>query len=631
MSENASDSDLAKLPPEAVPRPPSAEDAPAVGQWYWKKLEDDSGGEWLGCVTHVGTNYVALKGPEYQSRVHLDELADVCRREPRAKEIIAEKIEAQRQIIAQSTRQIAAIASRLQLGGESSDTREIASYRGGAVEAYKADLISARDAGLPALQKQIEAASDAMKSWLVAESIPIVATMRESYGSALEKIKKRIAGVELYAGLVEESVKIRAGAPAPPETPVHLFQRRLYMDEECLANYQAGGMTFEDLESFEAWLARDENLSRILPTPRSAVAFRVRRCAKEREGSLIESFVKMCFGGRDEDMLTYLYMRNGGQVHRLSTSIDFGEKLYPDLEHQLVTGAKIYAVMFAGEVQRLATEGEYLDVVESARRCREEVARLPKDCDVTEVWAVERKYRTRDDEGRYYLWDRSSVYYDDITDEVRSRMEEHNRLVLLLQGLFDRSEVFHPHPPYKLWDAADFGRAITLVYDDSRALTNGERPDFAAYQARVNAGMRPGCMAVGQEEAWLVREAERYNKNLERTMRYPDREYAMRKKYRPDGDPGPGVVAEVKSVRGNLCTFTWERRPAREPSWRPSAKIVTDKISVPTTSLLCVDGYRPGDYKIFYADPRTRAEYLQWAPLLLRAEEWHARRTSGEG
>jgi hypothetical protein len=45
---------------------------------------------------------------------------------------------------------------------------------------------------------------------------------------------------------------------------------------------------------------------------------------------------------------------------------------------------------------------------------------------------------------------------------------------------------------------------------------------------------------------------------------------------------------------------------------------------VPADQLFNVSAYRPGDYKQFFADHRTRAEYLRWAPLLLTAEEFHA-------
>lgn len=41
----------------------------------------------------------------------------------------------------------------------------------------------------------------------------------------------------------------------------------------------------------------------------------------------------------------------------------------------------------------------------------------------------------------------------------------------------------------------------------------------------------------------------------------------------------------------------------------------------PQAELLNVDAYATGDYKQFYADPRTRMDYVVWAPLLLIAED----------
>jgi hypothetical protein len=47
-------------------------------------------------------------------------------------------------------------------------------------------------------------------------------------------------------------------------------------------------------------------------------------------------------------------------------------------------------------------------------------------------------------------------------------------------------------------------------------------------------------------------------------------------------------------------------------------------IKVSASRLLNVDAYTPGDYHQFFDDPRTRALYLKWAPLLLTAEDYHA-------
>ena len=62
---------------------------------------------------------------------------------------------------------------------------------------------------------------------------------------------------------------------------------------------------------------------------------------------------------------------------------------------------------------------------------------------------------------------------------------------------------------------------------------------------------------------------------------------------------------------------------------RDSSQIQT-KIVVNVDTLFNVSAYKPGDFKQFYSDPRTRAEYLQWAPLLLTAENWHAKQRKGK-
>jgi hypothetical protein len=50
---------------------------------------------------------------------------------------------------------------------------------------------------------------------------------------------------------------------------------------------------------------------------------------------------------------------------------------------------------------------------------------------------------------------------------------------------------------------------------------------------------------------------------------------------------------------------------------------------VPVSELFNVDAYQPGDFKQFFADPRTRGQYLVWAPMLIAAEEYQAARGAG--
>ena len=189
----------------------------------------------------------------------------------------------------------------------------------------------------------------------------------------------------------------------------------------------------------------------------------------------------------------------------------------------------------------------------------------------------------------------------------------------MLQGLLDRSPVLHPHPPWQLWTPEGFGSALELVYDASRALVAGEAPDFEAYRTRLNASLVAGSITVGQDPLWLAIERQKeYDRHAH--QRGSGQYYLTH--WHPDGNPGPGTLAQVAhhARRTSQCTFAWLRERQTEPRGEP----IRTTFTCPDDQLLNVSAYTPGDFRIFFDDPRTREEYLQWAPLLLEAEEYHA-------
>lgn len=183
--------------------------------------------------------------------------------------------------------------------------------------------------------------------------------------------------------------------------------------------------------------------------------------------------------------------------------------------------------------------------------------------------------------------------------------------------------MLHPHPPVRSWTAGGFDQAIKLVYDSYHALTHGEPPDFEGYRAAANASLDAGCVVVGQERAWMLREAKREAARMDANWRTPhNARYPTL--FRPDGDPGPGYLAKVTDWSRGKATFRWLRdRRARAAYGQPNT-LLPATIAVSSADLLNVSAYRPGDFRRFFKDPRTRAEYLQWAPMLIAAEEFHA-------
>ena len=602
----------------------------SLGSWFWVR---ETEGEWLGCIVDIGSNYAMLEGIHDSCRVHFDEFDQKCRPEPNWRQIIAENISRQRTIVSQRLEDVRQLTRALGVGqrsaiaGPQADTSHALSVvheQQDKVIKYKNDLVVAKEHTLPELHKAIKAATSEMSAWLTAETLPLAAVAGEAK-EALERVGDRIFTVGLYAGSTEEIVKIKDGKPADIGERLRVMQRRCYMDEECLAGYTTGGIECKNIRAFDKWLAKRDNFERIFPFPRTIVAFRVRRNVKEREwdGTLEGAFIR--FSLENADKQTFLYIRNGQQLHRLDTAIDFGTKLFPDRDELDLSG-KMWARTFAGriDIDHLISDNAYQALVieeKENERLREEW--MQEHADEDGAWMhcpfSHSFYTTKN----YEPFDQSSVYFDDIAKEMTGRVNSYNRIAVIIQGLYDRSLVLHPHPPVLLWKPDSFAAAVELIYD-SLTIHAGEAPDFEVYRAKCNQSLRIGSITVGQEDFWLLKEAERENARRARDWRDTHRHYVTR--YEPYGDPGPGFVASVADWRPKVrqAIYRWQRERRSRQWYHTHSESIPVSLTVPATSILNVSAYQPGDFRQFYTDYRTRTVYLKWANLLLGAEEYHA-------
>jgi hypothetical protein len=623
---------------------------PKLGDWFWVKERDYNWEtkkheecEYLKCITHIGTNYVEVTGPGGSStRVHFDEFDKVCRAEPEADKFIETAIEGCRHELKKLMGRIKELTASLAIApqGELAPQQETATLvlhtSTTTMKDYKKALVKAEKEQLPALFEKIKKTNERMAMWMKAPMLPMEAQVGTLDGS-IDAIKQRVFNVELYAGLVEEIAEIKKGDPAPTDEKIHLMQRQHYMDEECLVDYKHGGMEFKNFHQFNKWLAKKENFERVFPFPRCAVSFRVRRNRKNRRD--LNMWISIQLGKQDD--YTFLYMRNGEQLFVLATELDFGAKLFPDLDRNVlsyggVLWAKDARYGRASSIKRLITDDEregMKEELEKQKRAltkfKREQAKLPETTDKNEngrrghalYCAESRVDSARRALGDYEKFTPESVYFDDISEYVRARMLEHNRLVLVLQGLLDRSLVFHPHPQYKLWERDGYEAALKLVYDKSRTLAAGDKPSFKTYVEKLQESINVGSVVIGQEDAWMKREAERENNRYRSGGRRGNLD-----RYRPYSDPGPGLVARVSEISRDKSrvTFRWQRERQAYSRNYYSGRYISCKIIVPTAKLFNVSAYKPDDYKIFYNDPRSRAEYLDWALFLLTAEDYHA-------
>lgn len=619
---------------------------PRLGEWYWvtetcrwdgdhyKGSKKGEKFEWLGCVMKIGTNFIELHTPHSKedgystTRVHFDDFWTHLRLEPNADAVIQQKIAHYQQKANRLLDEVRALSARLGLNpahaieGPAEPTADtntalVIMSQQVDVKAYENALIEAKEKTLPDLFKAIEQANKDLCRWMLAttmETKALMLPMKETIG----KIESRIFNVSLYAGLTEHVVQCSEGEPATMFDKLHVMQRRLYMDEECLARYEAGGMEFSDIREFDAWIAKPENRDRILPFPRTLVAMRVRRNPKERdsEGSFLKAFINIHIEA--SDMFTFFYIRNGEQVWRMSCKMDFNAMIFPDKSMYDPSEAKMVK-MIGNRVDRMISVHHYEDLLAEYTEERNKHDKWREE-NLDESW-IHNPFRY-DHSFRPSEWkpfDPSNVYFDECMAEIEGKIKEYNRIAIIIQGLFDRSLVLHPHPPVQTWTPDGFEKAIKLVYDGATTLYNGDAPDFEAYRAKCNASIRAGSIVTGQELYWLKKEAAKENARLDADWR--NKSDYRHKTFRPYGNPGPGRVTSISNwkARSRQAIFTWDREKMR------SEGVVSPTLTVPQNHLFNISAYKPGDFQQFFNDPRTREQYLKWAPLLLTAEDYYSK------
>ena len=648
-----------------------------IGKWCWvdenvsemtKEItNNDADNGWLGCVMAIGSNYVSLASPRSQSgwretRVHFDDVLRVLTPEPNAEQVIANKILIHQNNVKKHLADIKQITSRLGVSRQiklcnapqtqKQSSTDVAVISGQFdVKKYEASLILAEKETLPALFNAVKKDNEQVARWMSAEMMSMLA-QSEIMEGAISEIKERVFNVSLYSGLIEDIVQCKRGEPAQYQEKLRVMQRILFMDEECLANYRTGGMEFHNINEFDAWLIQPDNLKRILPFERCLVAMRVRRSAKHRDwqGRIRIAFENM--QKEKSDQYTFLYIRNGDNVYRLgSSSFEFDGAEKAGSPAELIFPSK--ALFNPGEpmmVSKSFRDFSFVSVSDFEQRCKETMLweknfnqwwldnplETWKDYDPKEdkhgpgrikyLWEYANPYRGRCpgfiNKEDWHEFNNGYIYYDEAVDVITNRLKKYNRIALLIQGLLDRSETLHPHPVVKTWEPQSFASFIELVYDGSAVLYAGEEPDIEAYIEKCNASLKVGSITVGQDLFWQKREAEKECRRLDNNWRTCRTDYRPTT-FKPYGNPGPGYLAKVSSIKAGYAEFKWDRLRQTSRNYDESDLIPT-KINVPVTEVFNISAYVAGDYRQFFQDPRTRAKYLEWAPLLITAEEYLA-------
>lgn len=566
----------------AKARAMNRDDLPKLGQWYWvrvkaeevdedemataRKTDNKKEVELLLCAEHIASNHTRFGAHQGDSSytyhvMHWDVL-ERTRPAVEWKEVIEQRLEEGKAKLADAVRRLADSCVKANLiedpNAPKVETLLPAVTRTDPKQ-YKKALVRLKKTEFPEKYQTVEAITKALvgehKNLILGERSKV-----EMMKNAMKRIDDRLFALELYAGFHESVKQIREGEPAPLETPITVRQMLRYMDEETLIAAEDGGMDFGHIQQFDEWAAA--NIKTVCPEPRCIVAFKVRRNFKDYGPcfDIAQAFTHMHW--HQEDMKTYLLIRNGERAYRFCTELDFDPRLLPLRE----------------EFNQPLFKKHY--------------------------WSDEEKEPVTPDK----------IEYDECMEERMKLVMHYNRITFLLQGLLDRSKVFEPHPPISLIDNEVVEQWVKFNYDEEDGLPGADPPVWEDTQAKANAKLKPGMVVYAR---WEREEFDRFARR--------ERMFRRSGYYRVTSISRDRKTLKINEPWGTRWGYEHRDMFGREygkyGEWEVNRR---RHFEVEMHEVFNVEtgGYVLGDYKKFLCDPYLKGAYMEWAPFLLKAERF---------
>ena len=296
--------------------------------------------------------------------------------------------------------------------------------------------LSEAQASLAAAKAELEAQRKAMELAFRQREAELAALMKPLQAE-LARIQEVAFTIDLYLGRDEQVDLIADGEPAPSDTPIVIRQMVLAADEESLILVEEGGVDWTKMSAFVDWLTADPaNRDRVIPDQRGVVVI-VPSGHTRRTGDGLRDAAEA-----DANNRAHWIIRNGERLYLLVTdpNLKVGPTILPRRDE--------FVSYFTDRAGELLEPG-------------------------SQKWVTAQE--AADARRRHYM-----------------------RLMLVLQGLVDRSVCFAPLPEGGVnllsLSAQDDGKVIILNELD-RAIGDG-RETFSQWQDRLNAGLRPGMRVI---------------------------------------------------------------------------------------------------------------------------------------
>ncbi|MGP4027157.1 hypothetical protein [Actinomadura sp. 3N407] len=430
---------------------------------------------------------------------------------------------------------------------------ELAAVSGRAAPQVKAHAADMRRRALDqeaALHASIEKFRQEMTAQIQAATARL-APLREQ----VARLEETIWTVNLYLGRDEEIITLTDGDPAPADTPITVRQLVLSMDQECLVAATSGGIDVRNLEEFDTWVSSaPEHLEQVLPEPRGVVVLVPRRTPRDYGDPWLQKAMD------EANHQSYWLIRNGDRLYRMVTDFTVGERLVPARDEFL---SFFTTRSFTGAEPRQLQPG-------------------------TGEWLRAEK-------------------------AANARQRHFMRAALILQGLIDRTVVFHPLPvpTVSVLSEESYTAGHVRTVNDAEATLGTGREPFKVWLQRLNRRLRPGMRVVGA-----------FNTERFRALA-PDwkHRYNAHSRITPEGAgwPDTGTLYTIERDRDGELRFLYDRPdqiwvPGEGP--RPAARRASCRISPDDTWIIPVDLVTAEECAVYMGARTERHAYVDMMPLL---------------
>lgn len=384
----------------------------------------------------------------------------------------------------------------------------------------------------------------------------------------VERIQKGIKTLMLYVGEGVTHETVLEGECAPAGTPMHVFQRLLFMDEESAIHALDGGLDFKGFDDFVKELQRNPALlHRLVPAERGLVAIRFRRHDKDYGDPLDNARFN------EANTRCFLFYRDGLKATVIWSPMDTLSRLFPsndemDRPFRGVCGSRI--------------------TVDDVR------------------------------------WSRSK---SDNEDQER----HYKRLIVLVAGLHHKGEVFTglavDGSTVTLLDGDAQQQVLRYVYDDERdrTLGGGYQP-WKTYVHECSLSVRSGSLVVANWRDLISGSSNEFAPSCWSTgyyssgrhpARVPVDDVSIAKVYRKKGE----LYVKIPVLRWN------DDKPVGDAHLKLSE---IEQRSGGFAYILCLDAVTLADLR-YYMDSRSeRVHYVEMIPLVSAAWDFLHQESAGE-